>query len=292
MIGHQTLQLAAVLSLATAQFAGADFTGWIVERVDREGLVRFDVWATFDDPLDEIALLLYLTLAEGSPVFHHRDVLTQGADSTVVGSWDPNFVLAPDAMDSYLMLGGGTGLASGNLTFAGVEWGLPGWHVPQIPFGDYLTGPSILVAHQNGQGFVGKDGRVQVGSFVVSPADAEAGAIVYAKIGHRDQPFLNILHRQTQFCLGGPCAIPDCNANGLIDGADIAFGMADSDGDDQPDDCERQRGDLNLDNATNGADLAMLLDAWGPGSGVADINDDLFVNGADLAILLSNWGEH
>ena len=48
-------------------------------------------------------------------------------------------------------------------------------------------------------------------------------------------------------------------------------------------------GDLNADGAVNGADLGILLAAWG-GRGPADLNGDGTVNGADLGIQLSNWG--
>jgi len=44
----------------------------------------------------------------------------------------------------------------------------------------------------------------------------------------------------------------------------------------------------------NGADLALLLGAWGTaaGSGAvdADLDDDGLVAGADLAVLLGAWG--
>jgi len=48
-------------------------------------------------------------------------------------------------------------------------------------------------------------------------------------------------------------------------------------------------GDLNLDGIVNGADLSILLAAWGTADPVADLNDDGVVNGADLSILLANW---
>lgn len=51
-------------------------------------------------------------------------------------------------------------------------------------------------------------------------------------------------------------------------------------------------GDLNSDGAINGADLGLMLGAWGS-SGYdcfADLNDDGFVTGADLGTLLGNWG--
>jgi hypothetical protein len=49
--------------------------------------------------------------------------------------------------------------------------------------------------------------------------------------------------------------------------------------------------DLNGDGTVSGADLGVLLSAWGPASnGVADFNHDGSVDGLDLGILLSQWG--
>ena len=47
--------------------------------------------------------------------------------------------------------------------------------------------------------------------------------------------------------------------------------------------------DLNGDGVVNGADLGLLLGAWGTSS--QDINDDGIVNGADLGLLLGAWGD-
>ncbi|MEY4943972.1 MAG: Dockerin type domain [Planctomycetota bacterium] len=54
-------------------------------------------------------------------------------------------------------------------------------------------------------------------------------------------------------------------------------------------------GDLNLDGVVNGADLGLLLGAWGACSGgtpgcIGDLNLDGVVNGADLGLLLGAWG--
>lgn len=49
--------------------------------------------------------------------------------------------------------------------------------------------------------------------------------------------------------------------------------------------------DLNCDGVVNGADLGLLLSAWGDcGNCDADLNNDGTVNGADLGLLLSAWG--
>jgi hypothetical protein len=51
-------------------------------------------------------------------------------------------------------------------------------------------------------------------------------------------------------------------------------------------------GDLNGSGRVDGADLTMLLAAWGTCVGcLEDLNGDDLVNGADLTILLSSWGD-
>ena len=88
----------------------------------------------------------------------------------------------------------------------------------------------------------------------------------------------------------------DCNANGLLDTCEIAAGLgADVNRNGQLDECEDPiiacPGDFNLDQFVNGADMGMLLAAWGPNAPPAiDLNADGSVGGADLAILLGAWG--
>lgn len=48
-------------------------------------------------------------------------------------------------------------------------------------------------------------------------------------------------------------------------------------------------GDVNLNGAVGGADLAAMLSFWG-GPSVADLNNDALTDGADLAILIGAWG--
>ena len=51
--------------------------------------------------------------------------------------------------------------------------------------------------------------------------------------------------------------------------------------------------DLNLDGVVNGADLGLMLGAWGPCPSTpctADLNLDGVVNGADLGLMLGSWG--
>jgi hypothetical protein len=50
--------------------------------------------------------------------------------------------------------------------------------------------------------------------------------------------------------------------------------------------------DLNADGAVDGADLGILLAAWGPASAgaAADLDRDGTVSGSDLGLLLAQWG--
>ena len=48
-------------------------------------------------------------------------------------------------------------------------------------------------------------------------------------------------------------------------------------------------GDINLDGEVDGADLALILAAWGGNDEMADLNGDGIVNGADMALVLANW---
>lgn len=49
-------------------------------------------------------------------------------------------------------------------------------------------------------------------------------------------------------------------------------------------------GDIDGNGVVNGADLGLLLGAWGSSDRAADLNADGEVTGADLGILLGNWG--
>jgi alpha-tubulin suppressor-like RCC1 family protein len=55
--------------------------------------------------------------------------------------------------------------------------------------------------------------------------------------------------------------------------------------------CPYGRGDLNADGFVDGADLAILLALWGTvGAEIGDLSGDGLVSGADLGQLLYNWG--
>jgi hypothetical protein len=106
--------------------------------------------------------------------------------------------------------------------------------------------------------------------------------------------------------IGAPCEIGevyiyagfeniDCNTNREPDACDIFAGTSlDQNGDGIPDECPAPiLGDLDGDSIVNGADLGLLLLAWGkcPKDVFCqpDFNLDGMVDGADLGMLLLNW---
>lgn len=89
----------------------------------------------------------------------------------------------------------------------------------------------------------------------------------------------------------------DCNINGVLDSCEIAGGwVPDTNGNGVIDSCESLLvpcdPDFDGSGVVNGADLGVLLGAWGPVSAGAavDLNSDGVVNGADLGTLLGAWG--
>jgi hypothetical protein len=87
-----------------------------------------------------------------------------------------------------------------------------------------------------------------------------------------------------------PPSPQDCNLNLIPDPCDIASGRsADADGNGVPDECQSLGSpDLNGDGTVDGADLGLLLSAWGPcvGACPADLDGDGMVGGSDLGLLL------
>jgi len=91
-------------------------------------------------------------------------------------------------------------------------------------------------------------------------------------------------------------ASSDCNANGILDSCEIAEGIAlDDNGNGLIDQCEPPppcQSDLTGDGTVSGADLGVLLAAWGDApASTADLTGDGVVNGADLGLLLASWGD-
>lgn len=78
----------------------------------------------------------------------------------------------------------------------------------------------------------------------------------------------------------------DRDLDGFPDRTELDAGSDPADAGSVPGDCPA---DLNGDGQVGGADLGVLLGAWGvPGS--ADLTGDGTVDGADLGVLLGAWG--
>lgn len=91
-------------------------------------------------------------------------------------------------------------------------------------------------------------------------------------------------------CRAQPGGAGDCDMNGRDDACEILSGTArDDDADGTLDRCERAAGDLDLDGDVDGADLSLVLGAWGTGPSDFDLNGDGLVDGADLGTVLANW---
>ena len=84
----------------------------------------------------------------------------------------------------------------------------------------------------------------------------------------------------------------DCDGDGVSNLEAIFLGAPDADGDGVPDDCPAPcPGDFNGDRQINGADLGLMIAAWGSCSGCPeDLNGDGLVNGADLGLMIAGWG--
>ena len=84
---------------------------------------------------------------------------------------------------------------------------------------------------------------------------------------------------------------PDCDADGTPDIVQIFLDPSlDLDGDGLLDACALHPADLDGDGIVGGADLGILLGAWGSSDPLADLDGDGVVGGGDLGILLGAWG--
>lgn len=199
-------------AVACAAPALADFTG-IQIKTRFVGTTRIhEVFAKFDGPTDTVVNVFNTRRIAGatSPVFKHDDTLGPGA-----GSWSPLF--ASDSDDSFVMIGGDSGIASGNATNADPEWGVNGFNQIGFP----AAGAGVLAAEgpgwfnsnpPNQQGRVAKDGRVKLGQFAMGKT--ATSVTMKMKIGFFDgTPGGTPLFAEPQFVLG--CTGTDVDADGI-----------------------------------------------------------------------------
>jgi subtilisin-like proprotein convertase family protein len=211
-LGARNLWAGVLGALVCAAAAHGDFTG-IQIKTRFVGTTRVhEVFAKFDGPTDTVVNVFNTRRIAGatSPVFKHDDTLGAGA-----GSWSPLFAL--DADDSFVMIGGESGLTSGNSTNADPEWGVDGFN--QIGFPAATAG--VLAAEgpgwfnsnpPNAQGRVAKDGRVKLGQFAMGKT--ATSVTMRMKIGYFDgTPGGTPLFAEPQFVLG--CTGTDVDADGI-----------------------------------------------------------------------------
>jgi hypothetical protein len=213
--------IAAFAGLAVAGAAQAAFVSYEVVGTTVGSLTKWEVFGKFNGATDTVLNAFHFnkTVGGGNPVFHHADALTGGVDSTVAGTWNPQFVLAPGAMDSYVCIGGGEGFASGNSTNADPDFGAAGFNQAQIPFlgapGNTTNGPGWFNSNPpNLQGRVDALGRVKIGQFVIGTNDAPV--TLFLKLGYNNgQTGAPVEFAQGTFTIPAPGAIALLGLAGL-----------------------------------------------------------------------------
>jgi len=180
------LMAMAALTAAVSSAASATFVGYQVTATTVGSLTKYELFGSFNGGTDTVLNAFQINLVSGATVFHHADALTSGADSTVAGTWNPQFVLAPGAMDSYVCIGGGEGFASGNSTNADPDWGAAGFNQAQMPYGaTATTGAGWFNGNPpNNQGRVNPNGLVKLGQFVIASNAAEA--VIQLRVGYNN----------------------------------------------------------------------------------------------------------
>ena len=302
----KTGMIAAFAGLAVAGVASADFTGYSTVRTESGAYVKYELFGNFNGATDTVLNAFHITLVSGASTFYHADAINGGVIGSAAGTWNPQFVLVPGSMDSYVCIGGGEGFASGNSTAADPDWGAAGFNTAQIPYGNFTAGPGWFNQNPpNLQGRVNAEGMVKLGQFVIATA-AEANATIFLKVGYNNGQGGGVQFGEGNFtllCLEGiDCdgdgvaefcgSLIDCDGNGTHDGCDIASGFdSDDNANGVPDACEYALGDLNRDGIVSAGDFSMLLTAWGSiKPNLADLNRDGVVDAADMTLLLDNWG--
>jgi len=309
------MKLGMIAALAVAGVASADFTGYSVTADTVGNLTKYTLFGNFNGATDTVLNAFHISLVSGSTTFYHADALNGGVSSTVAGTWNPQFVLVPGAMDSYVCIGGGEGFASGNSTAADPDWGVAGFNAAQIPYGNGNTnGPGWFNQNPpNLQGRVNANGQVKLGQFVIASADEANGATIFLKVGYRDGKgpiqfgdgtFPGLCCDADCDADGTPDSIQiaenpslDCDTNGRIDSCDILYSPGlDCEGNGVLDVCEFV--DCDENGTHDGCDIAIGFDSDDNANGVpdacefpvGDLNRDGIVSAGDFSMLLTAWG--
>ena len=177
--------LGLAAALAVVGSANANFTGYSVSSTTNGTYNMYQVFGNFDGATDTVLNAFQIHAIVGSSLagFVHNDALTSGAPSTVSGTWNPQFVLAPGAFDSYVCIGGGTGFSSGNSTNGDPGWGTSGLNQPGIP--DGTTAGVAGWFNSNPPNLQGRvvSGQVLLASMVLAVGDT-TGRTFFMKVGY------------------------------------------------------------------------------------------------------------
>jgi hypothetical protein len=206
---------AALATLTLAGAASADFTGYSTARTESGAYVKYELFGNFSGATDTVLNAFHITLVGGkSKSFYHADALNGGVIGSAAGTWNPQFVLVPGAMDSYVCIGGGEGFASGNSTAADPDWGAAGFNTAQIPYGNGNAGPGWFNQNPpNLQGRVNAQGQVKLGQFVIALADDATAMEIRLKLGYNNGQGGGVTFADSTFFIG---AIPAPGAVALL----------------------------------------------------------------------------
>jgi hypothetical protein len=185
--------LTAAAAAAMSSAALATFTGYSVSVAQSAGgLTAYQLFANFNGATDTVLNAFEIHNTDGSGVIggmYHADALNGGVSSNVAGTWNPQFVLVPGAMDSWVCIGGGTGFASGNSTAADPGWGPAGFN--QAGIFDAAAAGTAGWFNQNPPNLQGRVGvgpntatAVLLGQFV--RADSSDAMTLFLKIGYNN----------------------------------------------------------------------------------------------------------
>ena len=177
--------LGLAAALAVVGSANANFTGYSVSSTTNGTYNMYQVFGNFDGATDTVLNAFQIHAIVGSSLagFVHNDALTGGAPSTTVGSWNPQFTVAPGAFDSYVCIGGGTGFVSGNSTNGDPGWGTAGLNQAGIP--DGTTAGVAGWFNSNPPNLQGRvvSGQVLLASMVLAVGDT-TGRTFFMKVGY------------------------------------------------------------------------------------------------------------
>jgi hypothetical protein len=314
MHGLDSTRLGAIFAMAaTAVVAGsaaADYIGCSPGYTESGGLAKYDLFANFNGATDTVLNAFHISRISGATAYHHADALTGGVITPCAGTWNPQFVLVPGAMDSYVCIGGGEGFASGNSTAADPDWGAAGFNTAQIPYGNGDTsGPGWFNQNPpNLQGRVNAQGQVKLGQFVVPP---DSVITIRLKLGYNNGQGGGVQFGDLAFTLGFGSGMTDCDDNGVVDVFEIQCSpeldcdltgtldvceFVDCDSNGVHDPCEFV--DCDGNGTLDACDIGSGFDSDTNGNGVpdacefpwGDLNRDGIVTAGDFSMLLTAWG--